>query len=342
MGINLNYLVTGAAGFIGFSVSKALLDLGYEVVGIDNHNSYYNPRLKEARAAILQKSSAYRHVRLDISDSQSLDGFFSEVRPRVLIHLAAQAGVRYSMENPMEYVKSNLIGFQNVIDNAIKHSVEHFVYASSSSVYGANTRTPFSEDDSADHPLSLYAATKRSNELVAHSYSNLYQLPSTGLRFFTVYGPWGRPDMALFKFTESIIRGEPITLFNNGIHKRDFTYIDDVVKGILTATQTPPTKDMTWNSDSPSLSSSAAPWRIYNLGHGKPVELATYIEALEASLKKKANVIFAPLQPGDVPNTHADTTKVERDLHFRACVPVEQGVGAFVDWYQNTYVKFAK
>lgn len=335
----MTYLVTGAAGFIGFSVAKALLELGFEVAGIDNHNSYYDPKLKEARASMLQKFGGYRHEKLDISDNESLDRFFNDYSPRVLIHLAAQAGVRYSIENPKAYVRSNLEGFNNIIEKARRHSVEHFVYASSSSVYGANAKTPFSEEDPANHPLSLYAATKRSNELVAHSYSHLFQLPTTGLRFFTVYGPWGRPDMALFKFTESMIRGNPITLFNNGHHKRDFTYIDDVVGGILQVIKNPPTGDTNWDSYNPSSSSSQAPWRIFNIGHGRPVDLIKYIEALEASLNIRANVVYAPLQPGDVPSTHAQTSKLQRELDFHAGVPVEVGVKNFVDWYLNIYSK---
>ena len=299
-------LVTGSAGFIGSAVSIKLLEKGDSVIGIDNHNDYYDPKIKDARLERLIKYKNYKHYKIDLSDQQSLNEVFKNNKIQKVVNLAAQAGVRYSIENPLAYINSNIVGFAHILENCRHYKVEHLVYASTSSVYGANTKMPFSEHDSVNHPLSVYAASKKSNELMAHTYSYLYQLPTTGLRFFTVYGPWGRPDMALFKFTKNILEGKPIDVFNNGQHTRDFTYIDDIVEGIIKTLNNPATSNVEWNSDQPDPSSSKSPWRIYNIGNNKPVQLMDYINALETILVKKAKINFLPLQLGDVPDTNAN------------------------------------
>lgn len=333
----LTYLVTGAAGFIGFSVAQALLRKGVKVIGVDNHNDYYDQSLKRARVALLEKFDNYHHNIVDITDSPAMGNLFSTWEIEVVIHLAAQAGVRYSIENPSAYVESNLVGFNSVIDMAKQHSVGHFLYASSSSVYGSNSSSPFSESDVTDHPLSLYAATKKSNELVAHSYSSLFRLPTTGLRFFTVYGPWGRPDMALFRFTESIIRGEPITLYNNGEHKRDFTFVDDVVRAIIMIAESTTQLESSEESSRDGNRTNPPPFQIYNIGNGQPIELSQYVQSLEKALGLKAKISMAPMQPGDVRDTHADMTRMNKDFDFQTQVSVEEGVQLFVDWYRTFY-----
>ena len=331
-------IVTGSAGFIGFSLCINLLDSGNKVIGVDNHNDYYDPRIKESRFKILAKYPNYQHYQIDLSDQKSLEKVFSDHKPEKVVNLAAQAGVRYSIENPLAYISSNIVGFTHILENCRNYKVEHLVYASSSSVYGANTKMPFSEHDSANHPLSLYAASKKSNELMAHSYSYLYELPTTGLRFFTVYGPWGRPDMALFKFTKAILEEKTIDVFNYGKHTRDFTYIDDIVSGIIKTLDNPATSNIDWNSKLPDPSSSKAPWRIYNIGNSKPVELMEYINALEKSLKKKAKVNFLPLQMGDVPDTHADIYNLKNRFNNNPLTSVYEGVSKFVDWYKSYYL----
>jgi len=331
-------IVTGSAGFIGFSLCINLLDSGNKVIGVDNHNDYYDPRIKESRFKILAKYPNYQHYQIDLSDQKSLEKVFSDHKPEKVVNLAAQAGVRYSIENPLAYISSNIVGFTHILENCRNYKVEHLVYASSSSVYGANTKMPFSEHDSANHPLSLYAASKKSNELMAHSYSYLYELPTTGLRFFTVYGPWGRPDMALFKFTKAILEEKTIDVFNYGKNTRDFTYIDDIVSGIIKTLDNPATSNIDWNSKLPDPSSSKAPWRIYNIGNSKPVELMEYINALEKSLKKKAKVNFLPLQMGDVPDTHADIYNLKNRFNYNPLTSVYEGVSKFVDWYKSYYL----
>jgi UDP-glucuronate 4-epimerase len=307
-------VVTGSAGFIGSAVSNKLLERGDGVIGIDNHNNYYDPKIKDARLERLIKYKNYKHYKTDLGDPKALDDIFKKYRINKVINLAAQAGVRYSIENPLAYINSNIVGFANILENCRNYKIEHLVYASTSSVYGANTKMPFSEHDSANHPLSVYAASKKSNELMAHTYSYLYQLPTTGLRFFTVYGPWGRPDMALFKFTKSIIENKAIDVFNYGKHTRDFTYIDDIVDGIVKTLDNTATGNMDWNSFNPDPASSKSPWRIYNIGNNKPIKLMDYIDALEKNLGKKANINFLPLQLGDVPDTCADINNIKKNL----------------------------
>lgn len=310
----MKVLVTGSAGFIGSQLCVSLLKRGDVVIGIDNHNNYYDPKIKEARLLRFKHHLNYSHYRIDISDLNSLDKIFIKYKPQRVINLAAQAGVRYSIENPLDYIKSNIVGFANILEACRHHKIEHLVYASTSSVYGANTKIPFSEQDSTNHPLSVYAASKKSNELMAHSYSHLYNLPTTGLRFFTVYGPWGRPDMALFKFTKAIINDEAIDVFNHGNHTRDFTYIDDVVDGVIKTLDSPASINSVWNGYQPDPSSSQAPWRIYNIGNNNPVTLADFISAVEISLGKKAKKKYLSLQLGDVPNTHANVTNLQKSL----------------------------
>ena len=300
-------IVTGSAGFIGSTLCLKLLERGDNIIGIDNHNDYYDPKIKEARLQRLIKYSNYQHYKIDLSDKKSLDEVFKDHKVSKVVNLAAQAGVRYSMENPLAYINSNIVGFAQILENCRYHNIENLVYASTSSVYGANTKMPFSENDSANHPLSVYAASKKSNELMAHTYSYLYQLPTTGLRFFTVYGPWGRPDMALFKFTKAILDEKPIDVYNHGNHTRDFTYIDDIVEGVIKTLDNPATINTNWNSNEPDPASSNAPWSIYNIGNNKPIQLMDYIKALEETLGMKAKVNFLPLQPGDVPDTYAST-----------------------------------
>lgn len=330
-------LVTGAAGFIGFHTATKLLERGYQVVGLDNLNDYYDVTLKNARLSRLQAQPAFRFERLDLADRGGMTKLFERERFTRVIHLAAQAGVRYSIEAPHAYIDSNITGTLNVLEGCRHNGVEHLVYASTSSVYGANTRMPFSVHALADHPVSLYAATKRANELMAHNYSWLFKLPTTGLRFFTVYGPWGRPDMALFKFTRNILDGKPIDVFNNGHHKRDFTYVDDIAEGVVRASERIAQPDPGWNSDSPDPSSSSAPFRIYNIGNNEPVQLMRYIEVIEECLGRKAVKNFLPMQPGDVPETYADIDDLVRDVGYRPATPIETGVRRFVDWFCEYY-----
>lgn len=330
-------LVTGAAGFIGFHTARRLLERGEEVVGLDNLNAYYDPGLKAARLELLRGYLAFRFVEADISDREAMETLFRVERFGRVVHLAAQAGVRYSITNPHAYVQSNVTGFLHVIEGCRYNAVEHLVYASTSSVYGANTQMPFSEQQNVDHPLTLYAATKKSNELMAHSYSSLYGLPTTGLRFFTVYGPWGRPDMALFLFTKNILAGIPIDVFNGGHHRRDFTYIDDIVHGVIDAVDKVATPDPKWDSGAPDPATSSAPYKIYNIGNHQPVELLRYIEVLEQCLGRKAQKNLLPMQPGDLPDTWADVEALARDVGYRPSTDLESGVKRFVEWYLEYY-----
>jgi len=330
-------LVTGAAGFIGFHTSKRLLDRGESIVGIDNLNPYYDPRLKEARLNQLRKSHAFTFVHGDIGDTDAIQDLFSEHEPKRVVHLAAQAGVRYSVENPYAYIDSNILGFQNILEGCRHNGVEHLVFASTSSVYGLNTRQPFSEHAAVDHPVSLYGATKIANEMMAHSYAHLYGLPATGLRFFTVYGPWGRPDMALFKFTKGILADEPIPVYNEGRMVRDFTYVDDIAEGVVRILDVIPKPNLDWNSDDPDPATSSAPYRIYNIGNNRPVELLTYISVLEKALDRKAKLDLMPMQPGDVPSTMADVSDLEKATGFRPNTTVEEGINRFVKWYREYY-----
>jgi len=330
-------LITGSAGFIGSELCLSLLKLGEQIVGIDNHNNYYDPQLKENRLKRYLHHKNYSHLRIDLSDKKALEDCFNNYKPTHVINLAAQAGVRYSIENPLAYIDSNIVGFTNILECCRHNKVSHLVYASSSSVYGLNTKMPFSEHDSVNHPLSIYAATKKSNELMAHAYSHLYQLPTTGLRFFTVYGPWGRPDMALFKFTKSIIEQKPIEVFNYGKHTRDFTYIDDIVDGIIKTIKNPANSNVDWNSDFPDPGTSKAPWRIYNIGNNLPVNLMQYINALEKTLGKKAKINFLPLQSGDVPNTNANIDNLIKNFSYNPSTSVTNGISSFVKWYMDYY-----
>jgi len=330
-------LVTGAAGFIGYHVSTKLLDRGDDVIGVDNLNDYYDPALKEARLRLLEPHERFRFVRADVSDREAMEKLFAEHRPRRVVHLAAQAGVRYSLTNPFAYTRSNIDGFLTMLEGCRHNGVEHLVFASSSSVYGANTRQPFSEHDNVDHPVSLYAATKKANELMAHTYSSLFGLPATGLRFFTVYGPWGRPDMALFKFTRGILAGEPIPVFNEGRMIRDFTYIDDIVEGVIRVLDHTAAADPSWTGDDPDPGRSYAPWRVFNIGNNRPIELLEYIGVIEECLGKKAKLDLLPMQPGDVPSTMADVGELERTVGFRPATTVREGIRRFVDWYREFY-----
>lgn len=330
-------LVTGSAGFIGFHTSVKLLATGYEVVGIDNLNDYYDVNLKKARLALLQGNSNFSFLRLDLADREGMEKLFSIHQFDTVIHLAAQAGVRYSIQNPHAYIDSNLVGFINILEGCRHHRVQHLTYASSSSVYGANSTLPFSIHDNVDHPLSLYAATKKANELMAHTYSNLYGLPTTGLRFFTVYGPWGRPDMALFLFTDAILKGRPIDVFNHGRMQRDFTYIDDIVEGVVRVAARPAQPNSLWSGAAPDPGSSFSPWRVYNIGNHSPVELLHFIHTIEEKLGRKAQLNLLPLQPGDVPATCADVSDLMQDVNFQPATPVEIGISRFVDWYRDYY-----
>ncbi|MCJ9700062.1 MULTISPECIES: NAD-dependent epimerase [unclassified Bradyrhizobium] len=331
-------LLTGAAGFIGFHVARRLLQLGRPVVGLDNLNDYYDPSLKEARLAILREQPHFRFVRQELADESGLKRVFAEERFPVVIHLAAQAGVRYSLQNPQAYISSNLQGFANVLEACRHHGCEHLLYASSSSVYGANTKLPFSVRDSVDHPVSLYAATKKSNELMAHAYSHLFGLPTTGLRFFTVYGPWGRPDMAMYIFTRAILEGRPIKLFNHGKMRRDFTYVDDIVEAIVRLADRPAVPNAS-ATDSPNLGSSAAPWRIYNIGNNRPEDLTHVVAVLERELGRSARCELVPMEDGDVPATFADVDDLMRDIGFQPSTPIEEGIAKFVRWYRGYHVE---
>ena len=333
----MKVLVTGSAGFIGSSLSIHLLERGDKVVGIDNHNDYYDPSLKEARVNRFINHPNYMHIRMDIRDRDIVDSLFKKNQFDCVVNLAAQAGVRYSIENPSAYIDSNIVGFANILEACRHNKVKHLVYASSSSVYGSNSKTPFSVHDNVDHPVSLYAATKKANELMAHSYSHLYNLPTTGLRFFTVYGPWDRPDMALQKFTKSILEGEKIQVFNYGKHRRDFTYIDDIVKGVIHVLDQPATSNQNWNSYQPDSATSSAPWRIYNIGNNSPVELLDYIKAIENALKVKANMELLPLQPGDVLDTFADVSDLVRDFDYKPSITINEGIDKFIEWYKSYY-----
>ena len=329
----MKVLVTGAAGFIGAALALRLLERGDEIIGVDNLDPYYDVSLKHARLDRMRGFADFRDVRADISDRAAITDLFARERPDTVVNLAAQAGVRYSLENPHAYVNANLVGFLNVLEGCRHHRVSHLVYASSSSVYGANRTLPFSVRHTVDHPLSLYAATKKANELMAHSYSHLYRLPATGLRFFTVYGPWGRPDMALFRFTRNILEDRPIDVFNAGRHRRDFTYIDDIVEGVIRVIDRPAKPNEDWRGESPDPATSAAPHRLYNIGNNRGVELDRYIEAIEVCLGRKARRNLLPLQPGDVPDTLADVGDLARDFDYRPSTPIEVGVQRFVDWY---------
>jgi len=333
----MKILVTGAAGFIGFHTARMLLDRGDEVVGVDNMNSYYDPALKAARLEILEQQPKFSFLKMDIADRAAVEAMFKRERFQRVVNLAAQAGVRHSIEHPHAYIDSNVTGFLHIIEGCRRTDVEHLVYASTSSVYGANTNMPFSVHQSVDHPLTLYAATKKANELMAHSYSNLYGLPTTGLRFFTVYGPWGRPDMALFLFTKCILEDKPIDVFNFGRHKRDFTYIDDIVRGVVGAVDRIAQPNPAWNSANPDPGTSLGPYRIYNIGNERPVELLEYISILEKCLKKTAKKNLLPMQPGDVSDNWADVTTLVRDIGYQPTTPVAEGVAKFVEWYLAYY-----
>ena len=333
----MRILVTGAAGFIGSALSQRLLDRGDEVIGIDNHNDYYDPQLKDDRLSFFKDNLSYSHQKIDLADRDQVAAIFKEFQPQRVVNLAAQASVRYSIENPLSYIDSNLVGFGHILEGCRHNDVEHLVYASSSSVYGANTKMPFSVNDNVDHPLSLYAATKKANELMAHTYSHLYNIPTTGLRFFTVYGPWDRPDMALQKFAHAIMNKETIKVFNYGNHRRDFTYIDDIVEGIIRVLDHPATSNSAWSGENPDPSSSLAPWRVYNIGNNNPVNLLDYISELEISLGREADKEFLPIQPGDVPDTYADVSNLITDFDYRPATSIEMGVANFANWFKSYY-----
>ena len=333
----MKILVTGSAGFIGSALTLRLLSRGDTVIGIDNHNDYYDPAIKEARIERFIDNPNYTHIRADLTDHQIIEEIFTNYKPKRVVNLAAQAGVRYSIENPLAYINSNIVGFAHILEGCRHNDVEHLVYASTSSVYGANTSMPFSVHQNVDHPLSVYSASKKSNELMAHTYSHLYGLPTTGLRFFTVYGPWGRPDMALFLFTKAILSNKKIQVFNHGKHRRDFTYIDDIAEGVIRTLDTPATCNLEWNSDQPDPGSSNAPWRVYNIGNNKPIELMDYIAALEKALGKKAEKEFLPLQAGDVPATYANVDDLVEQFDYKPSTSVEDGINHFVCWYRDYF-----
>lgn len=330
-------MVTGAAGFIGSALSLKLLERGDEIVGIDNLNDYYDVNLKLARLERLKDYKQFKFVKLDIADKQAVEDIFAREKFTRVMHLAAQAGVRYSITHPDAYIDSNIVGFMNILEGCRHHTVEHLAYASTSSIYGANTRMPFSIHDNVDHPVSLYAASKKANELMAHTYSHLYQIPTTGLRFFTVYGPWGRPDMSLFMFTRNILEGKPIDVFNYGNHRRDFTYIDDIVEGVIRVLDKPAEANAAWSGEQPDPGTSLAPYRIYNIGNNNPVNLLTFIETLEQCLGKTAIKNLLPLQPGDIPDTYADVSDLVGDLGYKPGTLLEDGIRKFVDWYKDFY-----
>jgi UDP-glucuronate 4-epimerase len=333
----MKILVTGSAGFIGSALTLKLLERGDTVIGIDNMNDYYDVTLKQARLARHNPHKGYTHYQCSLQDRAPVDEIFKKHKPQRVVNLAAQAGVRYSLTNPYAYIDSNVVGFINILEACRHNQVENLVYASSSSVYGANTKLPFAVEDNVDHPLSLYAATKKANELMAHTYSHLYNLPTVGLRFFTVYGPWGRPDMALFMFTKNILAGKPIDVFNYGRHSRDFTYIDDIVTGVIRTLDKIPVADPGWSSDQPNPASSKAPYRLYNIGNNQPTDLLDYIQAIEECIGRKAEMNMLPLQPGDVPDTYANVDALVQDIDYRPATPVKEGVRKFVDWYKNYY-----
>jgi UDP-glucuronate 4-epimerase len=333
----MKILVTGSAGFIGSALVQKLLARGDVVIGLDNHNNYYDPAIKEARLALFKDHPNYTHIRMDLADRDGIQSVFVKHKPQRVVNLAAQAGVRYSIQNPLAYIDSNVVGFANLLEGCRYNAVEHLVYASSSSVYGASTQAPFSVHNNADHPLSLYAATKKSNELMAHTYSHLYGLPTTGLRFFTVYGPWGRPDMALFLFTKSILEGKSVKVFNYGKHRRAFTYIDDIVLGVIRVLDRVATANLEWDGNCPDPATSKAPWRIYNIGNTTTVELLDYIVAIEKALGKKAELELMPLQPGDIPDVFADMTDLAEQFNYKPLTNVEEGVARFVNWYRDYF-----
>ena len=335
----MKILVTGSAGFIGSALSLCLLERGHEVIGVDNHNDYYDPELKKARLDRHADHPGYTHIRINIEDREGIANLFEEYQFDSVVNLAAQAGVRYSIENPLAYIDTNLVGFANILEGCRHNKVRHLVYASSSSVYGLNTKQPFSTHESVNHPVSLYAATKKANELMAHAYSHLYNLPTTGLRFFTVYGPYDRPDMALQRFARAIMNDEPISVFNYGKHRRDFTYIDDIVEGIIRVLDRPASCNPDWNSSNPDPATSSAPYRVYNIGNNNPVELMDYIEALEMSLGKIAEKKLLPLQPGDVPDTYADVDDLVEYFDYKPSMSVKQGVENFASWYKEYFKK---
>mgnify|MGYP000309475707 FL=1 len=334
----MKLLITGAAGFIGSALTIRLLDRGDEVIGIDNHNDYYDPILKEARLARHIGHENYIHIRMNIEDGNAVQELFKKYKFDGVVNLAAQAGIRYSIENPMAYINTNIVGFGNILEGCRHNNVSHLVYASSSSVYGSNTKMPFSVHDNVDHPLSIYAASKKANELMAHTYSHLYDLPTTGLRFFTVYGPWGRPDMALFKFTEAILAGEKIPVYNYGKHRRDFTYIDDIIEGVIRVLDRPAMPNNYWTGDEPDSGSSQAPWRIYNIGNNSSVKLIDFIEAIEESLGIKAEKELLPMQPGDVIETYADVHDLFKEFGYKPSTNINQGVGNFTKWFREYYL----
>ncbi len=333
----MKILITGTAGFIGNQLALRLLDRGDDVIGIDNLNDYYDVNLKKARLSRISDHAKFTEVRIDLENREAIAQTFTTHKPQRVVNLAAQAGVRYSLENPHAYIDANILGFLNILEGCRYNGVEHLVYASSSSVYGANTQMPFSVHDNVDHPVSLYAASKKANELMAHTYSHLYNIPTTGLRFFTVYGPWGRPDMALFLFTRKILAGEPIDVFNHGKHRRDFTYIDDIVEGVIRSLDSVAQPNPDWTGDQPDSATSAAPYKLYNIGNNQPVELMHYIEVLESCLGKTAQKNFLPLQPGDVPATYANVDDLINDVGFAPNTKIEQGIANFVEWYRSYY-----
>ena len=333
----MTILITGTAGFIGFALAKRLLDEGEQIIGVDNHNNYYDTKLKQDRVEILSESKNYFHFREDIANVKALDAIFNKFKPKRIVNLAAQAGVRFAEKDPYSYIDSNISGFLNILEMAKKYEINHLLYASSSSVYGANSKLPQSIHDTVDHPVSLYAATKKSNELIAHAYSALFKIPTTGLRFFTVYGPWGRPDMALFKFTKGIIEGKPIDVFNHGKHDRDFTYIDDIVEGVIRILNKPAKENKNWDSIKPDPGSSIYPWRVYNIGNSKTIKLEEYINTIEKILDKKAIKNYLPLQPGDVPSTNAEVSDLEIEFNYKPNTSIKDGVQKFIDWYKSYY-----
>ena len=337
MGEILKILVTGAAGFIGSALCIRLLQRGDDVIGVDNLNDYYDVQLKQARLNRLFDYTNFTFKKLDIANQAEVQQLFQEQGVNKVMHLAAQAGVRYSITHPDTYINSNIVGFMNILEGCRHHKVEHLAYASSSSIYGANTRMPFSIHDNVDHPVSLYAATKKANELMAHTYSHLYQLPTTGLRFFTVYGPWGRPDMSAFMFTKNIIEGKPINVFNYGNHRRDFTYIDDIIEGVIRVVDKPAQANEAWSGETPDPGTSMAPYRIYNIGNNTPVSLLTFIETLERCIGKEAIKHFLPMQPGDVPDTYADVTDLQKEFNYKPATQLSDGLGCFVEWYKDFY-----